>query len=70
MAYLKSLKAGKMHTAREEAGRIFVLSSYEVNVRENVNARDGGAEGGRESHKPTLLLFLSHAPSVFVSVPQ
>ena len=63
MAYLKSLNAGKMYTAKE-AGRIFVLSSDEVNVRENVNARDGGAEGGRainlrfSSFSRTLSLYL------------
>ena len=63
MAYLKSLNAGKMRIARE-AGRIFVLSSDEVNVRENVNARDGGAEGGRainlrfSSFSRTLSLYL------------
>ena len=62
VAHLKSLNAGKMQTAGE-AGRIFVLSSDEVNVRENVNARDGGAEGGRAinlrfSFSRTLSLYL------------
>ena len=63
VAHLKSLNAGKMQTAGE-AGRIFVLSSDEVNVRENVNARDGGAEGGRainlrfSSFSRTLSLYL------------
>ena len=52
------------HREGEEAGRIFVLSSDEVNVRENVNARDGDAEGERainlrfSSFSRTLSLYL------------